>query len=164
MAKVPFQRIIVTLRRTRGQHLLSVSHISCRTQVLLRMWLWKFLLPAPHPSYRSAWQSTNTVGAGRRGWQELEQDLRDSPLLSGTWSRQALWEPVCPSSVTWGSLQTSAPSQCQSLQGDRQTSSLKKEAMINHLRLGLQGRFQGNDNAGHCDSPKGTCVIFSAPC
>lgn len=36
--------------------------------------------------------------------------------------------------------------------------------MIKQLSLGLQGRFQGNDNVGHYDSPKGTRVIFSASC
>nr|XP_023496984.1 annexin A9 isoform X2 [Equus caballus] len=73
---------------------------------------------------------------------------------SGSLSAQALfpWSlpPNCPKPHP-------PASRAQSPQGREPDVVIKeREAVINHLSLGLRGRFRSNDNVGHCDSPTGT--------
>lgn len=90
--------------------------------------------------------------------------MAGQPLLSHPRYRQGFWEPVCPSAIPLGSFPPTHPCQYSVSQGQEPDVIIKeREAMISHLSRGLRGRFQGNDNVGHCDSPEGTHVIFPAP-
>lgn len=129
--------------------------ISRRTRVLLGTWRWRSLRRARLPSCRSAWQSTNTVGAGGRG-PGAEDRPRLSRTLSGSLSAPVLLPGALPS--------LRPPPSAPSPQGDSQMGSGKREAVMSRLSLGLRGRCPGNGHVGHWDSPKGSWVIFTARC
>lgn len=109
--------------------------ISCRAQVLLKMWPWKFLPPEPHPSCGSAWQSTNTVRVWRIG-HRAGQDSPASPALPAG-------SPVgaCPPLVPLGSFLLPDPAPPGSVSPGRQPVVIikEREAIINRHSLGLQG-------------------------